>query len=112
MSDNDSALSVNNPKQNTVDMSQFWNTELITAEKAIALKAILLAEVPKEAIRSHLGNGGKTYKYVDHVWVTKMLRLTFGPLWSYEASEATIEEDGTATARGTLRVKIPMRDGT
>lgn len=96
---------------NLVNLSDFFNTEYVSLERASALRTILLGELPKDAVRSHPGTGGKVFKYVDHVWVTKKLRQAFGALWGFEASEATIEEDGTATARGTLKVKFPTPDG-
>jgi hypothetical protein len=86
-------------------------TSDITPERARAVVSVLTGKVPKEVIRSHMGAGKKMYKYIDHVWVTKQLRLAFGPHWSFEASEATIEEDGTASAKGTLVVRLPKSDG-
>jgi len=85
----------------------FLDSGVISQKKAAAIITVLGGKVPKEVIRTHPGQGGKVFQYVDHVWVTKQLRTAFGPLWGFEASEATIEEDGTATARGTLRVKLP-----
>lgn len=89
----------------------FFDNGIIDYKRASALTTILNGKIPKEAIRKHPGAGGKSFQYVDHVWVTRKLRQAFGALWSFEASEATIEEDGTATARGTLRVKFPNNEG-
>lgn len=106
--ENDISKEIVPQAQNFDDSLQgFLNSDIISPTRASALITILKGKIPKEAIRKHPGAGGKTFSYVDHVWVTKKLRQAFGATWSFEASEATIEEDGTASARGTLRVKFP-----
>jgi len=77
-----------------------------------AIATLLTGKVPKYAVREHPGNGGKIFKYVDHVWVTQLLREAFGPFWGSEVLESTIEEDGTATARVKITIKIPKPDGS
>lgn len=83
----------------------------MSAERARALSILLGGNVPSGAIRKHPGFGGKTFYYIDHIWITNALRTAFGAFWSFEASEATIEADGTATAKGTLKVKVPNPEG-
>jgi len=77
-----------------------------TKERAEAISTLLSSKVPKYAIRQHEGRGGEIFSYVDHVWVTRLMRNAFGPMWSFDTLEANIEEDGTASAISRVTVKI------
>lgn len=77
------------------------------SNRAAALSTLMNGKVPEYAIRKHPGTGGKMFKYVDHVWVTQLLRDAFGPYWGSEVLNAVIESDGTATATVKLTIKIP-----
>lgn len=78
--------------------------------RAAAMATLLNGKVPESAISEHPGSGGKIFKYVDHVWVTQLLRDAFGPFWQSEVLNAIIESDGTATATVKLTVKVPMQN--
>ena len=45
---------------------------------------ILLQQTPPEAIKLRQGKGGKTFRYVEHAWVTEQLNEAFGWAWSWE----------------------------
>ena len=110
MSTNKQTSIVSANEHQPVNLSEFYNTYFISADRANALQVILTGDVPKEVIRTHPGAGGKVFKYIDHVWITKQLRKAFGAMWSFEASDAVLEPDGSASARGKLTVKYPMPD--
>ena len=93
------------------DLEAFF-TLSTTEDRLKALTVLYSGKVPQYAIRKHPGAQGKTFSYVDHVWVTELLREAFGPFWSFKALEAVIEEDGTASARSELSVKFPMPNGS
>lgn len=97
--------------QNAGDLEVFFKLAL-TENRVKALTTLYNGKVPPYAIRKHPGAQGKTFSYVDHVWVTQLLRDAFGPYWSFENVEATIEEDGSASARSKLVVTIPLPDGS
>lgn len=100
-------------KSEVYDLMSYLSDEFTKDEnRAMALAIIASGKVPKSAVSKHKGANDLVYSYVDHVWITKVLREAFGPYWGFEASEATVESDGTATARGKLTVKIPLKNGT
>jgi hypothetical protein len=92
------------------DLEEFFNLS-ITEDRLKSLTILYSGKVPEYAVRKHPGAQGKTFSYVDHVWVTQLLRDSFGPFWSFKNLEATIEEDGTASAKSELSVKFPMPNG-
>src|SRR3989337_3320281 len=49
-----------------------------------AVNVIQSKEIPKSAIRTREGKAGKTFTYVDHVWVTETLQDGVGHLGSFE----------------------------
>jgi hypothetical protein len=49
-----------------------------------AVNVIQSKEIPRSAIKTREGKAGKTFTYVDHVWVTETLQDGVGHLWSFE----------------------------
>lgn len=67
-----------------------WDEDQNALKRWQAMDTILSQEVPKEAIKSRPGRGGKTFKYVTHGWVTGVLNDAFGFDWDFEALPETL----------------------
>lgn len=83
----------------------------ISAERMKALETLSTGEVPHQVIREHIGKGGKKFQYLDHVWVTRQLRVAFGQMWEFETSNPVIWEDGSASVMCKLTIKFFDRTG-
>lgn len=101
------------PEVNIKDLVEIMNDAgQVTKDRADALAVISSGKVPAYAIREHPGKAGEIFKYVDHVWITKTLRNAFGPAVNFNAMEATLESDGTATGKANISLEIQRKDGT
>lgn len=49
-----------------------------------AVNVLKSKEIPKSAIKEHPGKGGKTFKYIDHIWATETLQNGLPNLWCFE----------------------------
>lgn len=67
-----------------------WDEEQNELKRWQAIETIVTQEVPKEAIRTRPGRGGKTFSYVSHDWVTGVLNDAFGFDWDFEALPETL----------------------
>lgn len=86
------------------------DNDLLSTEVLHALETLSTGTVPREAVKEHPGKGGKTFKYVSHIWVTQQLRRAFGQLWSMKVQSYQVFQDG-AVALVTLVLRIPTNDG-
>jgi hypothetical protein len=82
------------------------DNDLLSAEVLHALETLSTGTIPREAVKEHPGKGGKTFKYVSHIWVTQQLRRAFGQLWSMRVQSYQVFADG-AVALVTLVLKMP-----
>lgn len=83
----------------------------LNADFVKAYDALSTGKVPQDAVLSHEGSSGMWFKYVAHWWVSRQLRLAFGPLWDFEVHETKIHDDNSSSARVTLTVYLPLADG-
>lgn len=83
----------------------------LTADFVKAWDALSSGKVPPDAVLSHEGPGGRYFKYVAHWWISRQLRLAFGPLWDFEVHETTIYDDFSSSAKITLTVYLPISKG-
>jgi len=92
----------------TIDrVSRDIQTQELQAETARVLDMVRSKRVPKSAVRSHPGKGGKVFEYLDHVWVTKQLIALFPVIpWSWDVVSAVVEADGSSTALGRFSMNI------
>lgn len=86
----------------------------ITAATIRATEILRNSEVPRSAIYTHPGKGGKQFEYIKHTWATKLLQDALGPLWSFNVLEAHIENDGSAWVRSEYieHIQYCQPDGT
>lgn len=84
----------------------------MTQDRLNALTILAEGKIPDKYIYKRPGKGGKTFRYVKHTWITKLLQDAFGMLWSYDISKTEIHPDGSATAIVTLTINVPLADGT
>lgn len=94
------------------DVLDLFSKNASTASQAEALAIISSGKVPEKAISTHPGKGGQIFSYVDHAWITSLLRSAFGPYVNFIAHDAMIEEDGSATAKAEISVYIPQTNYT
>jgi hypothetical protein len=79
---------------------------------ARALQIFASGKIPKEAIKTHIGKGGKTFSYVSHAWVTRQLQdLPLPIVWSWNVLDYQILKDGSPIARAELIVDTTLPDG-
>ena len=82
----------------------------MNADFLTAYNTLSTGKVPRDVIMKRQGQGGKVFSYVPHWWVSRQLRIAFGPLWDFEVGEVEVFKDFSASAPVTLTVWIPMGD--
>jgi hypothetical protein len=86
-------------------------TRVITPEVLTAIQVFQTGEIPESAIHSHQGKGGKVFKYISHVWVTRQLNAALPHMWSFDLIKYEIFGDGSVGATCKLTIHYPTRQG-
>lgn len=82
------------------------NDPLVIRAKAI----IDSGEIPESAIKTHPGAGGKTFKYIKHTWISRMMNAAFGPYWSWQVLDVQVQSDDSGIARVQMDINYPYYD--
>jgi len=71
-----------------------------------AVNALKSKEVPKSAVKEHPGKGGKTFSYVDHIWITETLQSGLpANAWSFEVLSWEIYHDKLMISKKPVEVR-------
>lgn len=88
-----------------------FESDIINPKQLEAYNSLTSKKIPKDAIQSHPGAGGKTFTYIDHVWVTETLQDALGNTWSWDVLKWEVLEDKTVVVLGKLTVYFPLTNG-
>jgi hypothetical protein len=99
-------------QSDAMDIYGMGGNRALTPEMIKALQTLNTGEIPPEAVQERPGKGGQVFKYVEHTWLSRQLREGLGMWWSYDVQSAQLMDDGTAMAIVTLRIHMPLKDGT
>lgn len=86
--------------------------KFLSIESDQAVQTIMTGKIPDYAIQEHPGRGGKMFKYISHVFVSRMLNAAFGARWSSNIDRWQMFDDYSAAVQLTLRVDFERPDGT
>lgn len=76
-----------------------------------ALNILASGQVPKGAIQTHPGKGGKNFQYINHIYMTRQLNAALQQLWDMEVLRYDVWDDGTANAMVRMTIWIPLKNG-
>lgn len=88
-----------------------FESSLIDAKQIEAYNNLVAKKIPEDAIQTHPGKAGKTFTYVNHIWITEQLQNALGNMWSWEVLSWQVYPDSVAVL-GKLTLHMPLSNGT